>query len=415
MPRRRLIRNRLFVLGLLLGSLLPSLAPAGEEETDPDLSIEGTFRLGPFHVRRSLRLKNVGIDDNVFLDPQVRQQDLTATLGPGFDAILLAGDRGGLHLFQEFDYVAYETFTELNHWNSTTRARGILLLKKFLVSLEDKYSSFRERPTFEIDRRLRRENNVIEAEIHTRNLGRLGAGMKVRHSRFDFSADGPGLTRIPRRLNRDERTVTLGGELQIFHKTTLTLEGVFENIDILNPGELRDTRSTTYLPGIRFDPTASLQGELKIGIKDLESEEQPGNDFRGTVGEGSLRTRLGSRGRLRGIFSRDIELSSLDKNLFFILTMGRVGYEHFFTRHWSTDVELQRWNGKYPNEVTRLGTNPFQGIREDRVTGYQFSLRYRLNDQTRISLQVLRQVRDSTDDFLDDERNFYNLGAIYKF
>lgn len=415
-PRPSSIRIFPVVLGLLLGLGLLSLARAGEEETDPDLSIEGTFRLGPFHIRPSLKIKNAGVDDNVFLDPRIRERDVTATLGPGIDAILLAGDRGGLHLFQEFDYVAFQTFNELNHWNSYTRARGILLLKKLSLSLQDEYTSIRERPNFEIDRRFRQERNTIEARVHTRDLGRLGAGIVVRQSRIDFAEeDVLAPSQVSSRLNRDERSVTLRGEVRILPKTTLLLEAVFEDVDVLDPGELRDTRSTTYLPGIRFDPTASIQGELKIGIKNLQSEEQPGNDFLGTVGEGSLRTRLGSRGRLRGTLSRNLVLSSLDNNVYFLLTTGSLGYEHFFTRHWSTDIEVGRSDGKYPNEVTRTGGQPFQGIRIDRVKNYKVGIRYRMSDQVTISLQALRQQRDSTDDFFDDERNFYNLGAIYKF
>ena len=112
---------------------------------DPDLSTEKMVRAGPFHVRPFLILKDIGYDDNVRFEAQTREGDATATAGGGLDALILAGDRGGLRLSQEVDYVAFQTQTELNHWNGSARARGILLLKGLQLSLEDQFRSERER------------------------------------------------------------------------------------------------------------------------------------------------------------------------------------------------------------------------------------------------------------------------------
>ena len=116
---------------------------------DPDLSTEGTRRAGPFHLRPFLLLKDVGYDDNVRFDAQERSGDSTATTGAGLHALLLGGDRGGLYLFQELDYVAFGRSSDLNHWNSNARARGIFRVKDLSVSLEDHFTSERERPNTE--------------------------------------------------------------------------------------------------------------------------------------------------------------------------------------------------------------------------------------------------------------------------
>ena len=160
---------------VLMGLVSVPCAWPDELVPDPDLATEGMRSLGPFHLRPFAVLKDAGYDDNIRYQADGRLADYTATAGAGVEALLLTGDRGGVRLTEEIDYVGFQRTTELNHWNTTARARGIVLLKRLQLSLEDRFVSQRERPTTEIDQRVRRATNAVTAALRTIGTGRLGA------------------------------------------------------------------------------------------------------------------------------------------------------------------------------------------------------------------------------------------------
>jgi hypothetical protein len=282
---------------------LATPASGADDPPDPDLSIEDTSRAGPFHIRPFVLLKDVGYDDNVRYSSRNPEGDTTATAGAGLRSVILWGDRGGLNLFQQFDYVAFGENTDLNHWNGDLRARGIFLLKHGTVSLEDHYVSRQERPNDEIDRRLRRKNNAITAAMRTTSEGRLNLEAALRHQGIDYSSEFPSFENQIRRLDRDETSLTLVGEVRILPKTTLTLEGTKEDIDFVDQTEGRDSDSYSILPGMKFDASASIQGHFKLGVKSLEAPDRPQDDTDTTVGEAALSFRLGGSARLKGTYS----------------------------------------------------------------------------------------------------------------
>jgi hypothetical protein len=382
---------------------------------DPDLSTERMVRAGPFHIRPFVLVKDIGYDDNVRFESQAREGDATATAGGGLDALVLAGDRGGVRLFQEFDYVAFQTQTSLNHWNGSARARGILLLKRLQLSLEDQFRSERERPSAEIDQRLRRENNALTAALKTLGLGRLGVEAWARDERIDYATDDATLETAVDRLNRDEATLSVAGQLRLLPKTTFLLEGRVVRIQFDNQSVERDARKRAILPGVRFLPSASIQGELRAGPLVLEARDRPGGDYRGLVGEGNLSTRLGRAARLKGTFARDVQFSTLTDNLYYVGTSWSGAFEQYFSRRLSGEISYGSSLNHYPMEVTRSGVVPFQGIRDDRFRDYRATVRYRPNPRMTMEASAWRLDRDSTDDFYDRVRNLFTIGSTFSF
>jgi hypothetical protein len=387
---------------------------AEEAPLDPDLSTKGTRRAGPFHVRPLVLLKDVGYDDNVRFESSTREGDTTATGGIGVDAIVLGGDRGGVRLFQEFDYVAFSRNADLNHWNSASRARGVFLMKRVAVSLEDRLDSVEERPNSEVDQRVRRKRNAITAAVRSLGTGRLGFKAFVRHAGLDFSAGDPAFDPGVKRLNRNENALSVIGELRVRPKTTFTLEGGIERFDF-DQEDRRDTRSRSIQPGFRFDPSASIQGEVKLGVISLTAPDQPQSDYRGTIGEGRLSTRLGHRARLKGTYERDLEFSTLTTNLYYVSTAWTAAYEQFLTRRLSAELLYGRGLNHYPEEVSLGGTPPVLALRDDDMITTQATIRYRINEQLWMNLSASRLRRDSTIDTYDRDRNFFAFGSAYSF
>ncbi len=394
---------------------LPAAAGTVGGGPDPDLSTEGTRRAGPFHLKPVLFLKDVGYDDNIRFDARDSQGDTTGTAGAGLQAQLLTGDRGGLVLSQELDYVAFSSNTDLNHWNGFSRARGILLLKSLEVSLEDKYSNVRERPNTEIDQRLRSQNNALTAAIRTRSTSRLGMRAYLRQEKINYSSDDTGLSFDASLLDRDQTTLSVASEMRLLPKTTFLLEGVVERIEFSDTDRRGSHRAVSILPGVRFDPSATLQGEIKVGVKSFNAFDLQEGDRRLTVGEAHLATRLGHSTRLKLEFARDLVFSVVAGNLYFIGTEGSAAVEQFFSRRVSGEVLYGRGSNNYPVAITATLTDPFTGIRDDRITRYQASLRYRVNEKVSIVATGARLVRDSTDDLFDRTRNLYAFGSTYSF
>jgi len=382
---------------------------------DPDLSTEGMRRAGPFQLRPFAVLKDVGYDDNIRFEAHAREGDSTATAGAGLDAVLLAGDRGGLRLFQEADYVTFQKNTDLDHWNGSARARGVLLLKRAALSLEERYASDRERPSSEIDQRIRRDNNAVTAGFRTLGRGRLGLKSYLRDERIDYSTDDPTLGDIGALLNRDETTLSVIGEVKVLPKTTFTLEGAVSSIAFDDRTQDRDTRKRALLPGFRFDPTAAVQGDLRAGPLVMTALDRDGSDYHGIVGDGHLTTRVGRAGRVKTGFDRNVEFSTLGDNVYYVGTQWSAAYEQFFSRRVSGEVYYSRGFNHYPKEVMSVSSPGVLLIHDDRLTTWQTTVRYRTNPQMTIGITASRVTRDSTDDFYDRTRSFYTFGTSYSF
>jgi hypothetical protein len=390
-------------------------AQAAAPPPDPDLSTEQTRRAGPFHLRPYVVFKDAGYDDNINFESRARRGDATATVGGGLDAVLLAGDRGGLRLVQEVDYVAFRENTDLDHWNGAARARGILLLKRTALSLEERYASERERPNSEIDQRLRRQNNAVTAALRTLARGRVGLKTYLRDERIDYTSDEPSLGDVGVRLNRDETTLSVIGEIRLLPKTTFTLEGAVARVAFDDGSEARDTRKRAILPGFRFDPAAAVQGDLRAGPLVLTALDRDGSDYHGIVGDGHLTTRLGRAARLKAGFGRNVEFSTLRDNLFYVGSQWSAAYEQFFSRRVSGEVLYGRGVNHYPKEIPSAASPGLFLIRDDRLTTWQATVRYRANPQMTIGMSAFHVRRDSTDDFYDRTRNFYTFGTTYSF
>jgi len=371
-------------------------------------------RAGPFYVRPYALLKDVGYDDNIRFESQVPEGDVTATAGAGVDALLMAGDRGGLRLFSEMDYVAFQQNIDLNHWDGAARARGVFVMKRAVASLEDRFSSVQERPNTEIDERLRRESNAVTGALRTLQRGRLGLKSYLRSEQLDYSSDLPA-SDVEDELNRVETTLSVIGEMQILPKTTLTLEGAVSRIEFDDPSQLRDSRKRALLPGVRFDPSAAVQGDLRAGPLVFTALDRADSDYQGIVGDGHLVTRLGRSSRVKAGFSKNVEFSTLGDNLYYVGSQWTAAYEQFFSRRVSGEVLYGQGLNHYPKPVPSGAVPSVLLVRDDDLATWSWTARYRTNPQMTIGVGVSHVKRDSTDDYYDRSRNFYTFGTTYSF
>ena len=408
-----------FPLGMMILAVSLSAAvypKTGEEKNilDREFPLESSRKWGRFFVQPKFQFRDVGYDDNVRFDNQDPEGDMTATLAPSLEAWLRGGDRTGLRLFQEAGYVTFSQNSDLDHWDLRSEAKGVYLAGDYALSMEGFFRSWEDRPNSEVDERLPREEISLATGVETDGNGRLGGGLFFKRTGFDYSPGESGSQNVAERLNREERSYTLMGKLRILPKTTFTMEGTVERVNFDNPLE-SDTRVHSLLPGIRFDPSASLQGEIRLGVLSLEASDGPENDYETTVGSARLSTRFGRGGRLRGEFDRELVYSTLEEYLFFMNSIWLAAYEQFFSRRFSAEFEYGKGLNEYPDEAIRSGSGPIDQNRKDHLTRYQFWVRYRIYEELMFVGRIQHSRRDSNDDVFDLERNFYTIGVTYAF
>lgn len=388
---------------------------AADEPPDPDLSTEGMRRLGPMLVRPRILLQDAGYDDNLRFDAADREGDFTVTIEPGVDALFLAGGRGGVRIEQDFDYVAFRTNTDLNHWNSTTRARGVLLLAPAVLSLEERYASIEERPNTEVDERVRRRENGLTAAVRAQPRERLGLGASAAVTSYEFDATAGGSQEIAGGLNRRERTGTVSGDYRILPKTRVTIEGSWQRIDFDDEALGRGTNARTVLPGLSFDSSAAIQGSFKLGVTDVHAPDSPDQDHRGTVGEALIGSRISRSGRARLEAARRLVVSAVPGNIYFIETTWSAAYEQFFSERTSAEILYGRGLNGYSNPSGGAGGPSPGTTREDHLIRYELALKHRLGRQLALVAAVKRVERDSNVNSLDRDRNLYTIGSTVEF
>jgi Putative beta-barrel porin 2 len=410
-------RRRLALPGLLSILLLGSLgeARAQLEPEDPDFATEGMRRAGRVFFQPYVTLRDVGYDDNVTFSARNPVADTTATLAPGVSALIRTGHRGGLLVGQEFGYVAFGSNPQWNYWDSHSRVKGVFKAKHVSLSLEDRYDYARRRPSLEVDARVREKRNVLVASIATRGTGRVGGTFLIGHERLRYPVENEALEYIGERLNRDGRSVAAIGTVQVLPKTTLLLEGNIERLAYAEPGQDRDSRMSQVLAGLRFDPSAFLQGTFQVGAATFKPLDRKEGEYRGVVGNGQLSLRVGSRGRIQGSLGRDLIPSTTLENLYFISTSWSAGYETFFSRSVSAMFSYGRRLHHYPQEML-LSQSPVSfGTRDDRIRTSRAEIRYHANPQMQFTAGINRVELRSTQDFTDMSRTLYVVGTTYAF
>ncbi len=390
----------------LAGGSGPSFA-RGSADLDPDLKLERTRRLGPFHVQPYFRIKQAGYDDNVYLDNANQQGAFTATLGPGIRAVMPAGRRAALIVDDELDYAYIGNASGLNHFNNALRAKLDLLLDPFLVYADMHYDSSRERPNAELDFRVRHSVVGQAAGFKALVSNRITAGLQVTRQDFKFGsstspeelvgggADRQALLQSLRELERVESEASAFVAYRVFRKTSVGLERSEGRADFADPQSQRDARNRkTYLTA-SFSPSAFLAGSVRLGRLRLEPEERQDSGFNGTVVDVSLGCRISSRSHARLRYDRNVVFSVQSDNLYFITEGWRAAYAHSISDRWSVELERGEDKSDYPQPIA-LSSGQETALRRDRITVSALAGLLRVQPGTRVGLRLEQWNRHST-------------------
>lgn len=280
----------------------------GVEDGGPDPG-SVRVRMGPLWMTPRLELKNIGVDTNVFNEPddQNPKQDFTITLTPAMDVWLGMG-RSWLKFTAAEDLVWYNQYTTQRSANEHFDLSWRMPINRVAFTISPTYVSTNERPGFEIDARVHHSEWGGKAQVDVHALAKTSFGImgSYKDIRFDdASYQGSNL--------HDElsRTETIGGFSVRHDLTPLTaiVVSVEQQQDRFQYQPLRDTDSTRIGATVSFDPHALLKGSASFGYRDFHPVDGSVPGFNGFTTVGDLSYTLLGTTRFQVQFKRDVQYS----------------------------------------------------------------------------------------------------------
>jgi hypothetical protein len=312
MELRRAWLNLAFLLliGAATASAQEPIPPASGSSAST--TRPGRFRLGPFYLSPTFRLGTIGIDTNVFYTPTDRQTDFTASGGPG---LRIALPMGSVQLTTEggINYIFFARTESQRKLAGGGRARLEWNGARLTLGVEEVYARTFERPSFEVDERVLRDQWATKADLSVKTIGRLRLRTEASAQRIDVAAGQEFLgSDLRRAFTRDEYKAVFGFDLGVTVKTSLLLEGDYQ-LDRFDFETSRDADSNRIYGGFKVDSETRLSGRAVGGVRLYRprlGDRLSGPEKRFPYADVDLSYRVGRKLLLNGSYHRDIQYSA---------------------------------------------------------------------------------------------------------
>jgi hypothetical protein len=378
-----------FVLFTACVLLVRPAISAAQEATDPSSSAR--VHVGPVALNPTFAITNVGLDDNVFDEPDqlAPKQDFTATISPGTELWLRLGPSLLSASINE-DLVYFRKYASERSANTNYRADLLVPLNRLSMRVGVNYLNTRNRVGYDIDQRAARTERGYNGAVEVRALSKTFFGIRGERRRIDFDRnESYAGFNLQSELKHDLTTETLTLRHQVTPITAVTLDvGTEQDRFQYSPG--RDANSKKMAAGVRFEPSALVAGTAALGYRDYKPLDATVPPYKGTTASVDLTSTLAGSLKLSVQGIRDVQ-SSYDPDFPYYLQTGVSG---------SVAVRLYG-----PVDlVGRLGTQRLEyrdrggvvGVRgTDRVRTYGGGFGYHVGDTLRIGFNIDHQRRSS--------------------
>lgn len=404
--------KRATILALLVLVALPALAERSKLEP-PDT--ERFLRWGPVWARPSLRLRDFGHDDNIFVDNANRVSDFRASLAPSIEGLVLFGSRAFLEFDEELRYTAYAENDEQNFLDSRGSARLTLPLQSFGLFAELDLDRVKERPIEAEDiRRTRREVELDYGVIV--ELGwRTELELQLTETKVSYSDPDDG--QVAERLDRDERGAELEARYRLQGRTSLLADYERLRIDfedgLLSGDDSRDSEWRSWDVGVAMEPGGLLSGSLRLGRTTIDATDPRVPDLADWTADLAAVVGAGTKMRYKLDWSRRPGFSISGSDTYYINEQLRLRAVRYLNRVIGLELGGRRGNLEFPTSNAGLP-------RRDIVTGYELGVRFRLGSlsldrRLEYVLRIGRDERDSNVDSRDRTQNVVVIDAIVDF
>jgi hypothetical protein len=341
-----------------------------------------------------VRLKELGVDSNVFNSAGEQKSDFTFTVMPIVKVSVPMARRALITTTLASDLVWYAHYATERSIDPQVTARGEVYLNRVTVFGEAAQLSTRQRPNYEIDVRSRRADDTVSTGVRVALTSKFSVEVAAHRDeiRYDSGAEFDA-TNLQRTLNRDTRGVQLTARHRLTPLTTLAVRAqVDEDRFLLSPS--RDSDSYRVLPGVEFAPQALLKGSAYLGYRKFTPMVQGTlRPFSGLVGELGLSYTLLGANTFGMSFRRDLSYSYSELQPFFIDTALGASIRRALGRRFDVVGSADRHVYDYRSFLT-AGLD--DGPRVDVMWNYAASVGYRIGRSGRIGFGAAYTQRDST-------------------
>lgn len=270
---------------VLVGSV-PAAAQTGRPDPKAEPWTNSRLQLGPLFFNPTFQLRNIGIDDNVFNEPDFPRQDLTGTLA--MDSLIGLRVRSFLvTVTQATSYTWYRRYRSERSVDGGLKASVELRTQHFRPWFVWERAETHDRGGFEIDARAGREtpNWVAGADF---TFGRLGLTGAYRRSSLRF-AEGETFDDVDLKESLDHTTEQVGGAVRYELSDTVTVDvsGDWSN-ERYTFSPLRNKDVLAYSMTVATTSVATVQMSATAGFRDQRFTDPSVDGFRGFVGSGTL-------------------------------------------------------------------------------------------------------------------------------
>jgi hypothetical protein len=371
-----------------------------QSTTEPDTT-KVRVRVGPVALNPTIELTSLGVDTNVFYQPDGEQKrDFAFTLTPKTDAWMKVGPTWITGSVRE-DIVWYQKYSSERSGNNFYSIGWVVPLNRLGFGFEGRRLSARDRPGFEIEARSQRSELEGRGSIEYRAFAKTFLGLRGGRQRVDFDEDAVFLgTNLQFELNRTMTTGAFTIKHQLTPLTSIALD-VGRQQDRFGFSPLRDSDSTTAGLQVSFDPFALIKGNARFGYRDFRPADPSLPGFRGTTAAVDLSYVLQGSTRLTLQVNRDIQYSFDVAQPYYVQT-GAVGS---LAQQIYGPIDAVVRAGGYGLAYRDRATGAAVAVsnRDDSVRMYGGGIGYHLGRELRIGVNVDRQRRSS-----DAARRSYN-------
>jgi hypothetical protein len=374
---------------LAAASLCFLLASPAFAQTDPSGGPDPSIvrvRLGPLWLNPTIELTNLGIDTNVFNEPQQDspKRDFTLTVVPKTQMWLRIG-RTWLNGEIDEQVVWYQKYVSERTANSTFSIGWKIPLNRLSFDVGAKYVSTRERPGFEIDARAQRFETSFRGKAEIRALSKTFFGVDATREKSEFDNNTVFLgSDLQLELSRVVTTEGLTVRQQVTPLTSITFEASKEQ-DRFEFSPLRDSDSTALTVGVAFDPLALIKGRAKVGYRDFQPRQPGLPDYQGATAAVDLSYVLLNSTKFGVQMTRDVQYSYDVNQPYFLLT----GVTGMITQHIVGPLDIVGRAGlQHLAYRDRTGAVLVVADREDDVHTYGGGLGYHVGPDLRIGVNI---------------------------
>ncbi len=280
--------------------------------------------MGPLAFNPSLALTN-GVDTNVFNELENPQQDFMAVFEPGIEAWLRLG-RARVSATGGLDLIYFNEFSDQRAVNSEHVVRLELPVHRITPYLANSYINARERPSLEIDTRVRRFENSTTLGADVRLSSRAMMTVAARHfaTSYDDEAafEGRSLRQL---LDRRASIVSASARYNLtpYTRFVVNLDSARDRFEF---SPHRDTDSLAVAPGLEFDELALLSGRAFVGFRRFNVKRNDVPDFQGAIASVDLAYRRGTTTQFSIQVDRDVSYAAQVTEPYYVRTgvLGRI-------------------------------------------------------------------------------------------